>query len=94
MFNAYFQFIKIISVCILSFGPSLFLQNHEFVYDDGVAVVQNEDVVNAKNQSIFDILQSIMKHDFWGQNIDDNRSHKSYRPLTTIVHHNYYYYCC
>lgn len=83
----HFQFIKIIVVCILSFGPSLFLQNNEFVYDDGVAIVQNDDVVNSKNHSIFDILQSIMKHDFWGQNIDDNHSHKSYRPLTTLMFH-------
>lgn len=71
----------------MSFGTSLFLQNNDFVYDDGVAIVQNDDVINMKNQSIFDTLQSIMKHDFWGQNIDDNRSHKSYRPLTTLMFH-------
>lgn len=83
----YFQFIKIIAVCILSFGTSLFLQNNEFVYDDGVAIVQNDDVVNTKNRTIFDSLQSIMQHDFWGQNISDIKSHKSYRPLTTLFYH-------
>lgn len=80
------QFIKIIIISILSFG-SLFLQSNEFVYDDGVAIVQNDDVVNTQNRTILESMQSIMKHDFWGQNISDDRSHKSYRPLTTFFYH-------
>jgi hypothetical protein len=28
----------------------------------------------------------ILEHDFWGQDISLNTSHKSYRPLTTLMH--------
>lgn len=82
-----FQFIKIIVVCILSFGTTVYLKNHEFVYDDGVAIVQNDDVVNAENRTIFESISLILTHDFWGQNISDDRSHKSFRPLITIMYH-------
>lgn len=56
------------------------------MYDDGVAIVQNEDVVNTKNRTIFESLHSILKHDFWGQNISDDKSHKSFRPLVTFTY--------
>lgn len=80
------QWIKIIAVCILSFGPSLLLYHHDFVYDDGVAIVKNPDVTNT-NQSIINNVQSILMHDFWGQNLTDERSHKSFRPMVTLMFH-------
>lgn len=71
---------------MLSFGPILFFGQNEFVYDDGVAIIQNADVTNT-NQSIFDSVRAIVKHDFWGQDLSDDRSHKSYRPLITLMFH-------
>lgn len=80
------QWIKIITVCFLSFGPSLLLYHHDFVYDDGVAIVKNEDVTNI-NQSILHNVRSILTHDFWGQNLTNERSHKSFRPIVTLIFH-------
>lgn len=71
---------------MLSFGPVLFFGENEFVYDDGVAIIQNADVTNT-NQSIIDSIRAIVKHDFWGQELSDDRSHKSYRPLITLMFH-------
>lgn len=78
-------------LCVLSFGPGLFFAQNDFVYDDGVAIVKNEDVTNI-NQSIVNNIRSIMVHDFWGQNLTDEHSHKSYRPLITFMFHLEYRY--
>lgn len=61
------------------------------MYDDGVAITQNGDVANT-NQSIYDNIHSIVMHDFWGQDLSDDRSHKSYRPLVTLMFHLEYRY--
>lgn len=71
---------------MLSFGPSLFFAQNDFVYDDGIAVVKNADVSNI-NQSIFENIWAISAHDFWGQSMEDDHSHKSYRPLVTLMFH-------
>lgn len=44
------------------------------------------------NQSIIDNIQSIVTHDFWGQDLSDDRSHKSYRPFVTFMFHFEYRY--
>lgn len=85
------QWIKIISVCILSFGPSLVFFRHDFVFDDGAAVVKNPDVTN-KNESIMHNIRDMIGHDFWGQNITDKKSHKSFRPVITLMFHLEYRY--
>lgn len=76
----------IIFACILSFGYSLWQKNHEFVFDDGVAIGRNADVTNT-SQSIIQSISMILVHDFWGQDISDDRSHKSYRPIVTFLYH-------
>jgi len=47
----------------------------EFVHDDVVAIVKNEDV--RTSSPFFETLT----HDFWGESLRSERSHKSYRPL-------------
>jgi len=53
-----------------------------FVFDDGEAVVKNQDVVS--NQGVWDTISNVFKHDFWGINLSHPHSHKSFRPLTTL----------
>ncbi|KAL1398051.1 hypothetical protein pipiens_009269 [Culex pipiens pipiens] len=50
-----------------------------FVFDDSVAIVKNPDVT-AKDTPLGDLF----RHDFWGANLTDPSSHKSYRPLTIL----------
>ena len=52
----------------------------EFAYDDGAAIVKNKDV-NGNNSNAY---TDIWSHDFWGQDLRNESSHKSYRPLTTL----------
>lgn len=49
------------------------------MFDDGVAIVKNKDVINGNTP-----LRDLFRHDFWGANITDAASHKSYRPLTVL----------
>lgn len=51
----------------------------EFVFDDEAAVVKNPDVNPVAP------LSDLLRHDFWGQDITSNNSHKSFRPLTTLT---------
>jgi len=51
----------------------------QFVHDDIVAIVKNDDV--KPDTSFTDILH----HDFWGRSISSERSHKSYRPLCVVT---------
>jgi hypothetical protein len=51
-----------------------------FVWDDRAAIISNKDVTG--KSTYFELLQ----HDFWGQNIKNHDSHKSYRPVTTITY--------
>lgn len=43
-------------------------------------MVRNPDVTNASTP-----LAEIVQHDFWGTNLTDPTSHKSFRPLTTLM---------
>ena len=42
-------------------------------------IVENEDVTGRLS------LRNIFTHDFWGMPLADDQSHKSFRPLTTLV---------
>ncbi|XP_069619119.1 protein O-mannosyl-transferase TMTC1 [Ranitomeya imitator] len=59
----------------LCFSRSLF---GEFVHDDVWAILNNPDSRGETN------LSTIFKNDFWGKAMDDNTSHKSYRPLCVL----------
>lgn len=76
--------LKIYSALILVF--ILISYHHSlsgtFVFDDTVAIVKNKDV--SKSPISFN---SLLNHDFWGANLTDAESHKSYRPLTTLIFH-------
>ena len=50
----------------------------DFVHDDIAAIVNNKDVTGLRPWS------SVWLNDFWGDNMRERRSHKSYRPLTII----------
>jgi protein O-mannosyl-transferase len=50
---------------------------NDFAYDDLFAITRNGDVTTSP-------LSDIFVHDFWGQDITRNDSHKSYRPVTTL----------
>lgn len=65
---------------ILCFGSSL---KSSFVFDDRLAIVENEDVRNIQDSLVH---PSLFQHDFWGNEMSDDGSHKSYRPLTIIVY--------
>lgn len=51
----------------------------DFVFDDSEAIVGNDDLQPDTPVS------SLLYHDFWGNKLN-NRSHKSYRPLTVLTY--------
>ncbi|CAM9299607.1 unnamed protein product, partial [Choristocarpus tenellus] len=51
-----------------------------FVWDDRPAVLDNPDVRTDAP------WRDMWRHDFWGQEMGDPESHKSYRPLTTLTY--------
>ena len=71
------QYAIIIFVILISFSENL---EGDFVFDDTVAVVKNADVTSTSTT-----WKEIFSHDFWGNNITDSTSHKSYRPLTILL---------
>lgn len=60
-----------------SFAPCL---RGTFVFDDIPAVVENK-IVHSKDVN----LSSAFLHDFWGEPTNSDKSHGSYRPLTTLL---------
>ncbi|XP_062715395.1 protein O-mannosyl-transferase TMTC4 [Aedes albopictus] len=64
---------------VLSTLCYFFTRRGEFVFDDSVAVVKNVDVLDASTP-----WDRLMRHDFWGANLTDKNSHKSFRPLTVL----------
>ena len=50
------------------------------MFDDTVAIVRNQDCVDPSVS-----ISEIFNHDFWGYNLTDQTSHKSYRPLTILT---------
>lgn len=71
-------YILIGALVALCFGSSLW---GDFVFDDSEALLQNPDLAVASTLWSLDIF----KHDFWGNNLTDRSSHKSYRPLTILA---------
>lgn len=51
----------------------------EFVFDDAEAIVNNDDVQGTAP------FWKLFYNDFWGSLINQNYSHKSYRPFTVIT---------
>ncbi|XP_059935780.1 protein O-mannosyl-transferase TMTC4 isoform X1 [Mesoplodon densirostris] len=51
----------------------------DFVFDDSEAIVNNKDL-RAETP-----LGDLWHHDFWGNRLSSNTSHKSYRPLTVLI---------
>lgn len=80
------QYLSVIAICLLCYGPTSNSRDSQFVFDDFVAIVRNSDVVNSK-RPILETLRRIFSHDFWGLKITDPASHKSYRPLVTLMFH-------
>ncbi|XP_018797157.1 PREDICTED: transmembrane and TPR repeat-containing protein CG5038 isoform X3 [Bactrocera latifrons] len=73
-----FQCVLIL-LCLASYSHAL---NGSFVFDDTVAIVKNVDVTTYPTN-----WTSILKNDFWGTSLLSPESHKSYRPLTTLIFH-------
>ena len=58
------------------------LLNGDFVYDDGGSVLGNSIVTGARN------LSDLWVYDFWAERpLSDPKSHKSWRPLTTLTYY-------
>lgn len=59
----------------------------DFVHDDLSAIRFNDDVTAAHETPSHDVesRSSIWSNDFWGTALSDVKSHKSYRPLTTLT---------
>ncbi|XP_001357919.3 protein O-mannosyl-transferase TMTC4 [Drosophila pseudoobscura] len=71
----------LVLVCLVCYGCGG-LSGAEFVFDDTVAIVKNRDV-NALPTN----WTAIFTHDFWGASLLSSDSHKSFRPLTTLMFH-------
>ncbi|VDN01279.1 unnamed protein product, partial [Onchocerca ochengi] len=68
-----FHLITITIGAILSFSGNI---HGNFVFDDREAIVNNRAIRE---------IGKVLKSDFWGYPIRSSRSHKSYRPITTIT---------
>jgi len=68
----------LIAIFALSFVCYLNAIDAELAFDDHKAITDNIDVHTDKTNA-WDVLH----HDFWGQDITKEDSHKSYRPVTT-----------
>ncbi|XP_073818423.1 transmembrane O-mannosyltransferase targeting cadherins 4 [Musca autumnalis] len=69
----------LIILCYLCYGSSL---NGSFVFDDTVAIKQNKAILQVPTN-----YTAIFTSDFWGAPITSEDSHKSYRPLTSLLFH-------
>ena len=67
-------FVVVAALAIICFANSY---DAAFVFDDSEAILKNADVR-------YSPLGDVFRHDFWGNRIADNTSHKSYRPLTVL----------
>ena len=66
-------------VAVLGFLCYFSSWDGEFVFDDSEAILNNKDVKLDKP------WENLFFHDFWGNKLASNTSHKSYRPLTVIT---------
>jgi hypothetical protein len=67
----------VLGVVALCYANAL---NGEFVLDDDGCIKDNKDVTDP-NQP----LEAIFQNDYWGQNVLNRGSHKSWRPLTILT---------
>ncbi|XP_046569301.1 protein O-mannosyl-transferase TMTC4-like [Haliotis rubra] len=72
---------SVASVLVFCLAVLCFKNSHEgeFVFDDNWAITKNQDILPETP------LTAIFSHDFWGQLLDE-KSHKSYRPLTVMTY--------
>ncbi|XP_053660165.1 protein O-mannosyl-transferase TMTC4 [Anopheles marshallii] len=74
--HALVQYALLVAASLLSYGGALY---GTFVFDDSAAIVKNIDVRNVATP-----FHTLLRHDFWGNNLTDPTSHKSFRPLTVL----------
>ncbi|EDW80903.1 uncharacterized protein Dwil_GK11776 [Drosophila willistoni] len=74
----------LVLMCLICYGCGG-LSGAKFVFDDTVAIVRNKDV-----NSLPTNLTAIFTNDFWGASLLSEDSHKSFRPLTTLMFHYEY----
>ena len=77
--SGWVRYVLLAAVTLLACAVYSNAVSCEFVFDDEAAVVKNPDVNPAAP------LSDLLRHDFWGQDITSNNSHKSFRPLTTLT---------
>lgn len=65
----------VVVACWLCYANSL---GGRFCYDDFSAIIRNPDVLPGTP------LRNVWENDFWGEPLETNRSHKSFRPLTIL----------
>eukprot|EP00736_Rhodelphis_marinus_P007051 Rmarinus@m.20341 len=89
MFRHLIACVSIVAIVCVSFGTEEGLVG-EFGFDDHKAITGNADCT-PKYSTLWEELVhadgswgSLWVHDFWGQDISKDDSHKSYRPLTVI----------
>lgn len=69
-------FRVVLSVCTIALYANTFRAG--YVWDDRAAILSNKDVTQQRP------VMEVFRHDFWGQVITDDLSHKSYRPVTVL----------
>ncbi|XP_061402131.1 protein O-mannosyl-transferase TMTC4-like, partial [Musca vetustissima] len=79
MDSMFIQILALVILCYLCYGSSL---NGSFVFDDTVAIKQNKAIAKTPTN-----YTAIFISDFWGAPITSEDSHKSYRPLTSLLFH-------
>eukprot|EP00873_Tetraselmis_striata_P017239 jgi/Tetstr1/437503/TSEL_026182.t1 len=67
------------TLMLVAFGIYANTLHAGFTFDDNFAVLNNKDVMDPSIP-----LANLLEHDFWGQHIAGDMSHKSYRPLTVL----------
>ncbi|XP_046394528.1 protein O-mannosyl-transferase TMTC1-like [Ischnura elegans] len=67
------------AVAIVALGCYINGLGGDFVHDDIPAIVQNKDVLGQSH------VTDLLRNDFWGTDMADAASHKSYRPLTVLT---------
>ena len=72
-------YLKCLSISLLSLICYWMTIFGDIVFDDTEAILKNNDVMGNTP------LSGVFSNDFWGTNISDSRSHKSYRPLTVLT---------
>ncbi|XP_046370220.2 protein O-mannosyl-transferase TMTC4-like [Haliotis rufescens] len=72
---------SVASVLVFCLAVLCFVNSHDgdFVFDDTWAITKNRDILPETP------LTAVFAHDFWGQLLDE-KSHKSYRPLTVMTY--------